>query len=115
MKNEQPEALRLADWFDSWNTVVHGQAANELRRLHGLNEELLSALNAMLTHTGMNDDVSALQCSANARLIAAAPDLLAALQVMLRDYAAVYLNGDLEMQPSLYQASAAIAKAERRA
>jgi hypothetical protein len=48
---------------------------------------------------------------ANAHLIAAAPDLLASLQVMLRDYAAVHDIGDVEMQPAIYQARAAIAKA----
>lgn len=48
---------------------------------------------------------------ANARLIAAAPDLLTALEVILRDYMAVHGAGDLEMQPALFQASAAIAKA----
>lgn len=48
---------------------------------------------------------------ANARLIAAAPDLLGALQVMLRDYTAVHDIGDVEMQPAIYQARAAIAKA----
>jgi hypothetical protein len=48
---------------------------------------------------------------ANARLIAAAPDLLAALQVVLRDYTAVHDIGDVEMQPALYQARAAITKA----
>jgi hypothetical protein len=42
---------------------------------------------------------------------AAAPDLLASLQVMLRDYAAVHDIGDVEMQPAIYQARAAIAKA----
>lgn len=50
---------------------------------------------------------------ADARLIVAAPDLLAALQVVLRDYKAVHGVGDLEMQPALYQASAAIQKAEK--
>lgn len=48
---------------------------------------------------------------ANARLIAAAPELLDALQVMLRDYAAVHDVGDVEMQPAIYQARAAIQKA----
>jgi len=45
------------------------------------------------------------------KLAAAAPDLLAALQIMLRDYAAVHDIGDLELQPAIYQARAAIAKA----
>lgn len=48
---------------------------------------------------------------ADARLIAVAPELLKALQVMLRDYAAVHDIGDVEMQPAIYQARAAIAKA----
>lgn len=48
-----------------------------------------------------------------ANLIAAAPELLAALKVMLRDYKAAYDGiGDLEMQPAIFQASAAVAKAE---
>ena len=38
-------------------------------------------------------------------------ELLAALQVMLRDYTAVHDIGDVEMQPAIYQARAAIAKA----
>jgi len=41
---EQPEALRLADWCDTFNTVQHNKAAAELRRLHAVNEELLNAL-----------------------------------------------------------------------
>ncbi len=52
-----------------------------------------------------------IETEANARLIAAAPELLAALQVVLRDYTAVHDIGDVEMQPALYQARAAITKA----
>ncbi len=37
-------------------------------------------------------------------------ELLAALEVMLRDYTAVHDIGDVEMQPAIYQARAAIAK-----
>lgn len=49
---------------------------------------------------------------ANARLIAAAPDLLEALQVMVRDYTASHADGgSLEMQPAILQASQAIARA----
>ena len=51
---------------------------------------------------------------ANARLIAAAPELLNALQGMLRDHKAVHGVGDLEMQPALFQAHAAIDKATGR-
>ena len=49
--------------------------------------------------------------NANARLIAAAPELLEALNAVLRDYKAVHCVGDLEMQPALFQAHAAIDKA----
>lgn len=38
-------------------------------------------------------------------------ELLEALKVVLRDHMAVHGVGDLEMQPALFQASAAIAKA----
>ena len=48
---------------------------------------------------------------ADLQLTAAAPELLAALQVMLRDYTAVHDIGDVEMQPAIYQARAAISKA----
>ena len=41
---EKSEALRLADWCKTWNTVQHDKAAAELRRLHALNGELLEAL-----------------------------------------------------------------------
>ena len=37
---QQPEALRLADWCDTWNTTVHTQAAAELRRQHAEIERL---------------------------------------------------------------------------
>ena len=48
---------------------------------------------------------------ANLNLMLSAPELLDSLKVMLRDYAAVHGVGDLEMQPALLQARAAIAKA----
>ena len=48
---------------------------------------------------------------ANLNVMLSAPELLDSLKVMLRDYAAVHGVGDLEMQPALLQASAAIAKA----
>ena len=48
---------------------------------------------------------------ANLNLMLSVPELLDSLKVMLRDYAAVHGVGDLEMQPALLQASAAIAQA----
>ena len=49
------------------------------------------------------------------RLHEANQELLVALKVMLRDYAAAHDIGDVEMQPAIYQARAAIARAEGRA
>ena len=40
----QPEALRLADWCDTHNTIQHDKAAAELRLLHSVNAELLEAM-----------------------------------------------------------------------
>jgi hypothetical protein len=37
---KQPEALRLAEWCDTFNTVTHDQTAAELRRLHAEVERL---------------------------------------------------------------------------
>jgi L-alanine-DL-glutamate epimerase-like enolase superfamily enzyme len=48
---------------------------------------------------------------ANARLIAAAPDLLGALQNMLAQYNTVHGTGDMEMQSAIDFAHKAIAKA----
>lgn len=50
--------------------------------------------------------------AANTVLLAAAPDLLEALQVMVRDYSAAHAScGDLEMSPALFQAQRAIDRA----
>lgn len=46
---EQPNALRLANWLDGAYEGEAQDAAAELRRLHGLNVELLEALqNALI-------------------------------------------------------------------
>jgi hypothetical protein len=44
--SEQPEALRLADALDSapYSSGCTNEAADELRRLHAVNAELLEAL-----------------------------------------------------------------------
>jgi len=42
--SEKSEALRLADWCDTFNTVQHDKAAAELRRLHTANAKLLEAM-----------------------------------------------------------------------
>tara|TARA_R110000823_G_scaffold302445_1_gene423671 strand:+ start:536 stop:772 length:237 start_codon:yes stop_codon:yes gene_type:complete len=52
----QPEALRLAHWLerDGANCQQHLDAADELRRLHLVNQELLAALKALNSHGGMS-------------------------------------------------------------
>ena len=42
--SNQPEALRLAKWCEAFNDWRHDKVADELRRLHALNAELLEAL-----------------------------------------------------------------------
>ena len=42
--SEQPEALRIAEWFEGGYGGCESQAAAELRRLHKVNQELLEAL-----------------------------------------------------------------------
>ena len=59
--SKQPEALRMADNLDYLVEIgdyagTAADAAAELRRLHAVNQELLAALNAMLTHMGMDED-----------------------------------------------------------
>ena len=50
---KQPEALRLADWLESDDMPTEqascADAAAELRRLHEVNQELLGALNDVLS------------------------------------------------------------------
>ena len=50
--NEQPKALRIAEWFEGGYGGCEYEAAAELRRLHALNQELLEALQGLL---GMPD------------------------------------------------------------
>lgn len=60
------------------------------------------------------NDISRKQAGANARLTAAAPELLAALREMLSDYEEAY-GGQLDDEPTVMrQARAALAKAEGR-
>ena len=60
-------------------------------------------------HSKHSDD----ECLANRQLIASAPDLLKALECLLRDVKTVDAVGDygLELQGGMYQAHKAIAKA----
>ncbi len=54
---EKTEAQRLAAELDAYHTAPHHKAAAaELRRQEAVNAQLLEALNAMLTHMGMDED-----------------------------------------------------------
>jgi phage tail protein X len=89
----------------------HLKGADGLYRTEVFSDEHGGIASCHWTPKHCGDGVTETYREANARLIAAAPDLLEALQVVLRDYTAVYDIGDVEMQPALYQARAAIAKA----
>ena len=49
--SEQPEALRLADMFEAGNCGYPSRAAAELRRLHEVNQELLSLVKRYRSET----------------------------------------------------------------
>lgn len=133
---DQPEALRLADVMeDIFIPVIvdRQQAAAELRRLHEENARLktvmVAAAEEIAAHWDAHCDEEgygpanlmhrlekgiaseyAYKVGDFARLQEANKELLKALQVLLRDFTAVYDVGDLEMQPALHQANTAIAK-----
>ena len=52
----KPEALRLADALDDSSLTVHHKAATELRRLHGVNQDLLEALKELLDREWQDDE-----------------------------------------------------------
>ena len=71
------------------------------------------ALNCLNFKASEQEEYAAInhRAVADAYLRAAAPDLLEALQVMVRDYRAAHASiGDLEMGPALLQAQRAIAR-----
>jgi hypothetical protein len=99
----QPEALRLADWCDTFNTVHHDKAAAELRRLHEENERLhqINQFHKMkLSVRGYEIQIADLE-AVNAKL-------LNALIYMLNVCPAIDHQGEEAHQ----KARAAIAKAE---
>jgi hypothetical protein len=103
--DEINEELLESDYFE----VMSGNPIGDVSRgmIKGCNEvvELDSE------DFGDNEEEGRQIALATARLIAAAPDLLAGLNSILRAYTALHDIGDLEMQPAIYQARAAIAKA----
>jgi hypothetical protein len=62
----QPEALRLADALEKQSGIY--QAADELRRLHAVNQELLAALKALHRY----DDMDAQEQIETTRAVSAA-------------------------------------------
>ena len=51
---DQPTALRLANWFEGGYGGCELEAAEELRRLHAVNQELLKALKDLTTAQDLN-------------------------------------------------------------
>ena len=49
--SKQPEALELADLLNKKDFALHRQSANELRRLHEINAELVEALKEIASWT----------------------------------------------------------------
>jgi hypothetical protein len=49
MTDKQPEAMRLADEFESTKSYLGAKAAAELRRLHEVNAELVEVLRDILS------------------------------------------------------------------
>jgi hypothetical protein len=92
-----PGPWRVADSGGKYRVVGHGEQANGL---YGLQEE------ACVCYGGASGEERA---EANARLIAAAPDLLAACRDMLEKIHRLY---PLDWQGTKGMARAAIAKAE---
>lgn len=91
----QPEALRLAALLENGNRRQgDAEIAAELRRLHAANLNCIENFNAIKNERD---------------------ELLSALKVMVRDMNAVNAGGQygIELEPALYQANNAIAKAEK--
>ena len=56
MTDKQPEALRLADEFESTKSYMGAKVAAELRRLHEVNAELVEALKELLFEEETQDN-----------------------------------------------------------
>ena len=79
-------------------------------RPRDLRQTIQTESGASVAHPCMNDDVSAIQCEANTHLIAAAPELLAAL-ISLRQ--AIKTQAVISTVKALSSADAAITKATK--
>ena len=60
----QPEALRLADWRDTFNTVQHRQCAAELRQLHQLAIDQQGEIYVLKMARSMEQKTAALKLAA---------------------------------------------------
>jgi len=60
----QPEALRLADWRDTFNTVQHRQCAAELRQLHQLAVDQQGEIYVLKMARSMEQKTAALKLAA---------------------------------------------------
>jgi hypothetical protein len=107
--SKQPEALRLADWLDveacggsNWNARMNAAAA-ELRRLHGVSEDLIESLNHKSYYQArLTKHMREMKVQRN--------ELLSALQAMLTHMS---MDEDEWNEPTFDQARAAVAKAQQ--
>jgi hypothetical protein len=53
--SKNPTTIKMVDWLEDVG-YTDKEVAQELRRLHEVNAELLSALNTMLTEMGMDEN-----------------------------------------------------------
>jgi len=67
--NNQPEALRLAEWLDLGNDPYDKAAAAELRRLHEVNQALVEALE-QIDMSGIRYKETPVECVGRLRAIA---------------------------------------------
>ena len=100
--NYTPGPWTICTHFDEGDQAVYIDC-HEMR--HGHSKNITAVVPQCHCEVGWKEAFG------NAALISASPDLLAAVEALLRDYASVYGDGDRRMKPAIAQAQAALEKA----